>query len=271
MSRSTVARLVAELDRAADRGTRIDLWWRDDDAVSATPALDRLTGLSARTGLPVALATVPEQVEASLVEHVERTPALRVLVHGRRHENRAPDGEKPAEFGPHRPMGELARDARAGLAAVRRRFGSRARPVFVPPWNRVGRGLLPLLPDLGYAAFSGFGTPGRSRDGGLVRIDTHLDPVDWRGSRSLASAETLLIQVRAALATPAPVLGLLTHALVFDEPLWSFCEAFLAAATNHPAVEPRTIDAFLCSETAPSRVDAAVVLASGTAIAELAS
>ena len=39
-------------------GRRLGLWWRDDDARAADPALERLLGLASRHGLPLTLAVI---------------------------------------------------------------------------------------------------------------------------------------------------------------------------------------------------------------------
>ena len=43
---NALARLRHEFDRVAEAGRRIDLWWRDDDAVTDSPALDRLLDIA---------------------------------------------------------------------------------------------------------------------------------------------------------------------------------------------------------------------------------
>ncbi len=93
-------RLRTALDRAARDGRAVRLWWRDDDAVAATPALDRL--LSLADGRPLLIAAIPAGIEPSLGRRLARARNVRVAVHGLGHANHAPAGEKTAEFGPHR-------------------------------------------------------------------------------------------------------------------------------------------------------------------------
>lgn len=242
MSGSTaVQRLRGECDRLADAGRTVDLWWRDDDAACATPALVRLLGLSRATRTPIALAVVPAATQPSLVDRIRGEPDVSVLVHGLDHANHAPPGEKPAEFGPHRAPSDLARDATEGLRRTRRAFASVVVPVFVPPWNRIAPELVPALPGLGYRAVSAFGRTAARADLGPARIDTHLDPVDWRATRSLVEPGRLAASFRAATAPGCGPIGLLTHHLVFDEALWGFCEGLLEMAALHPALRWRAI------------------------------
>ncbi len=228
-----------ELDRVAEAGRRVDVWWRDDDAVRDGPALDRLLRVANRTGLPAALAVIPALVEPSLVERVREEHGVGILVHGLSHADHAPADAKAAEFGAGRPRRDLARDAAAALALTVAAFGDRALPVFVPPWNRIDRGFAATLPGLGFEALSAFGETADS--GSAPRIDTHLDPVDWRGSRGLVPAETIAAALRRALAAGARQVGLLSHHLVHDEELWSFCEGFAVLAASHPATRPVSI------------------------------
>ncbi len=77
------AALEAELDIWQAAGRSATFWWRDDDAIAVTPALDRLLALA--EGIPVALAVIPGRVEASFAERLGRAPEAAVLQHGWRH------------------------------------------------------------------------------------------------------------------------------------------------------------------------------------------
>lgn len=62
--------LTAELDAWHRDGQCAHLWWRDDDATRVTPALVRLLDLSARHGIPVALAVIPRDADGELARHL---------------------------------------------------------------------------------------------------------------------------------------------------------------------------------------------------------
>lgn len=247
MSRRAASPVGRVLDRAAAQGRVLDLWWRDDDAVAHTPALDRLLGLAASSGCPVAIAAIPARIEGSLVDRLRDEPGATVLVHGFSHANHAPAGEKPAELGAHRPPAEVAAELRQAVALARAAFGRRAPPVLVPPWNRIAPEWAAALPELGFRALSGFGKPVRRVPGqrGFRRVDTHIDPVAWRGDRSLVPPETLGLSARAAILGGTTALGLLTHHLAFDEALWRFLDSFLEETSRHPAVRFRRIEDLL--------------------------
>lgn len=244
-----LGRLRDALDRAGERGQRVDLWWRDDDAVAATPALDRLLGLA--PGAPILIAAIPSGVDPSLGRRLEGAAGVSLAVHGLAHANHAPPGAKSAEFGPHRPLSVLHREAEEALRiACDRLPAERLLPVFVPPWNRMADDLARDLPSLGYHGLSAAGGPAIA---GLTRADAGLDVIDWRGTRSLRDPDALLgpLVAHAGAGAGTP-LGLLTHHLAHDEAVWDFLGELMPLLARHPAVRLRdpkilflsTVDAF---------------------------
>ena len=210
----------------------LTFWWRDDDAVTATPDLARLCNLADRTAVPLHLAVIPARADASLKD-VCAAPDVVPMVHGWAHQNHALDGEKKSEFGTLRDG--LAKDAGAGLTTLTALFGAELLPVFVPPWNRVHADLIPRLAGLGFCGVSTY-TPRASRMAAeeLVQTNTHIDPIDWRGGGGLVAEEALLDQLvtqlrdrRAGRADGTEPLGLLTHHLVHDAAIWGFVEALI--------------------------------------------
>lgn len=236
-------RLERTLDRAAAAGRSLDFWWRDDDAVAATPALDRLLALAAHHTVSVALAVIPEPCEESLAQRLQDENLVHVLVHGWSHRNHAPPGSKKAEFGPDRPLDVLVAEASAGLARLRPLFGPKALAVFVPPWNRHAPGLIAGLIAEGFTGFSAWGDP-PDKCVPLKIINTDLDPIAWHGGEGLTDEVALLdgltarIETRIASGNLAPI-GLLTHHLRHQPRVWRFCDALLALTAAHPAARWR--------------------------------
>ncbi len=233
--------LTDELDRWAAAGRVAGFWWRDDDAVACTTPLDRLTGTADEHGAPVALAIIPAQAASDLLARGDWPPGTAVLQHGLRHENHAPASEKKAEFGDHRSseiMMDEIQDGRRILAPLDHTLA-----VFVPPWNRICARLIPLLPMLGMHGLSTFGP--RETDcppDKLNVVNTHVDPIDWRGSRGYAGDQAVLKQAvghlslrRTGGVDPVEPTGLLTHHLVHDEDVWRFLGRFLKTVADHPA------------------------------------
>lgn len=227
----------------------LPIWWRDDDAIEPTTALDRLGQLSENVDMPVHLAIIPAGATSALADAVAAAPSYFVPVaHGLTHANHAPADVKKAEFGATRPE----QDIRADLSAAKAHMAgfTDLRPMFVPPWNRIGSAATDALPSLGFHILSTYG-PRKSRDAapGLAQVNTHLDPIDWHGSRSLHDEADLLarlvrnLQSRLVGATDATEpLGLLTHHLVHDPAIWAFSEKLLDTlrqANTIPWVAPK--------------------------------
>lgn len=216
--------LHRELDLWRETGLAARFWLRDDDAVVATPALERLAALSERFAAPVLLAVIPQGADATLAAHVARRALLHPCQHGYAHRNHAPAGEKKQEFGPHRPLAIMLAELAEGRARLEALFGEALRPVLVPPWNRIASALLTHVPRL-----SAFGPPAHPAKG---RLDSNIDIVDWRGARGGHSHAVLMPLLVAALgqaraAGGAPV-GILTHHLVHDAQAWRLLEDVLA-------------------------------------------
>jgi hypothetical protein len=233
--------LRTELDRWAALGRRPGFWWRDDDAVAPGEALDRLLALAERHGRQVALAVIPALAEPALAERLAGTNAA-VIQHGWAHRSHAPAGEKNAELGDHRPAEAALAELAEGRARLEQLFGDRFHPALAPPWNRIGPGLRSRLGEVGLAVLSGFGP--REAVPGLHLVNTHADPIDWRGSRGFAGVERTLAPVlrhladrRTGAVDPDEPTGILTHHLVHDSEGWIFLDALFTALGAHPATD----------------------------------
>jgi hypothetical protein len=232
--------LSLELDawRASDR--RASLWWRDDDAAEPTQGLDTLIDLA--QGLPLALAVIPGRVLDGLAQRIERCDGISILQHGWLHMNHAPQGEKKSELGPQRPAAAILGELASGWRKLAALFGARAAPVLTPPWNRIADGLLPLLPDAGYAGISTFG-PRRAAapHRGLVQANTHVDLVDWRRRGFVGAPQALGLLIghlaarRAGRVDASEPTGILTHHLLLDRDGARFLDRLVALTRQHPA------------------------------------
>jgi hypothetical protein len=236
--------LETELDVWQAQGLTLPLWWRDDDAVSATPQLETLSVLSRSLNLPVHLAIIPRDADAGLVEYVGQRDTLIPVVHGWAHQNHAPPDEKKSEFRLHRPMPDILADARTGFDRLNSSFGERLCPIFVPPWNRIALEVVLELPALGYRVIS-TATPRKMRKPapGLEQVNTQLDPIDWRGTRGLVAPDKLIARTadflkdrREGRADNSEPFGVLTHHLVHNPEIWTFTEALLRRLLDGPGV-----------------------------------
>jgi hypothetical protein len=234
--------LREELANWGHDGRVIPVWWRDDDAIEATPELARLANLSQALDLPVHLACIPRDVTQGLVQEVAQSDQLIPVVHGWAHQNHAPQDAKKAEFGATRDPVIVQQDLTSGMEQANALFGARLCPMFVPPWNRFAPEFLAFLAEAEYQAVStflpreqAFAAPG------VTQINTHLDPIAWRSTRGLVPPEQLIVSTvkllcdrRLGLADTNEPLGYLTHHLVHDEDIWEFTRQFLSELRNGP-------------------------------------
>jgi hypothetical protein len=240
------ARLDAELDAWTAAGRVATLWWRDDDAGDATPALERLLALAARHAAPLALATVPAWATPALAAAVAGAGELiSVLQHGYAHANYAPLGQKKFELGPERPAAIVVAEIAQGWQLLEARFGPQFWPALVPPWNRMAPYLPPFLAELRFRGLSQFGPRARRLPvRGLLQVNTHVDIVYWKGpaprfagAAKLVDEFTLhLAARRGGGADPDEPTGLLTHHAAHDEDCWRFLEALFPRFARHSAV-----------------------------------
>ena len=233
-----------ELDAWHGAGRVATLWWRDDDAVTPTPLLDALLACQARHGVPLCLAVVPATATPALDGRIADAGALvEIAQHGYAHQNHAAATAKKIELGGERPAAHVLSELAVGHQRLSRLPGWL--PVLVPPWNRIARHLVPLLPEIGFTGVSTFGPRDRVHPvAGLVQANTHLDPVDWHNGRAFvgeaAALDAAVGHLRArrnGLVDATEPTGLLTHHLVREPATWNFVDAFLARTAAHPAAQ----------------------------------
>ncbi len=220
----------------------LPLWWRDDDAIGDTPAFQRLTAMANELSLPVHVAVIPEPAQSTLVDACAATPWAIPVVHGWTHKNHAPEGQKKAEFG--HPRADAITQTAMALARSKTLFEDALLTMFVPPWNRIDTEIIAQLAHQGYNALSTY-TPRSVRFAapGLVQINTHMDPINWRGGGGLVSPDTqiaalvqLLVNRRNGRTDADEPLGFLTHHLVHDTAIWDFTQACLSTLLHGGAV-----------------------------------
>ena len=225
-------------------GRPVELWWRDDDAVSDTDALRRLL---ASLTVPVALAVIPARLEPSLPTLLKSHGSVSVLQHGFDHRNRAPAGAKKSEFPATRSWPEIAEVLAQGRDRLANAFGRQFVPALTPPWNRIDPGHAAQLAPLGYRGLSTYLPRKKPAVAGVTQVNTHVDVIDWHGTRGflgLAATLQLLVQhlaaKRLAQADPAEPTGLLTHHLVHDTETEEFLGALLDWCAKRPVIKWRS-------------------------------
>jgi hypothetical protein len=259
----TFAALQAELDQWSAGGQRATMWWRDDDACLATPALGRMLALAGMHSVPLALAVIPARLSGELPEAVAIATQCTVLQHGIEHRNHAPAGERNCELGAHRPLAVTAAELVCGRKQLESAFGLKFLPVLVPPWNRIAPEVVAMLEALGYRGLSTFAPrTAASAVPGVGQCNTHVDLIDWRRGRRFIGENDAIAKLAAHLALrremrvdPEEPTGLLTHHLDFDDAAWQFVADLLARTRAHPAVEWLSAEAAFGSETCKSGTD----------------
>jgi hypothetical protein len=241
-------RLAGELDRWAPG--EATFWWRDDDAIAPSPALERLLGLGSQ---PLALAVIPAEMATELAGFLadpHNACRVDVLQHGYAHHNHEPPGAKKAELGAARPPAAVREELGRGARLLAAAFGTQTLPVLVPPWNRIAEPLIDHLADDGYRGLSTQGSRrpvAASRQEGILQVNTHIDIVGWRAGRGFIGLEAAidlalghLSARREGRADAAEPTGLLTHHLVLEDAAFDFTAEFLARTAQHPAVQWRS-------------------------------
>ena len=231
-----------ELLRWQDSGRVVEFWWRDDDACRPDPALERLCVLALRSGVPLALAAVPELAEPAAFEGLPAGVA--VLQHGVDHRNRAAAAEKKTEFSADEPVYAAVERLLAGRAKLENVAQGRVLPVLVPPWNRLSSHLVPRLAAAGYRGLSTYGVRNITNlPFGLTQVNTHVDIIDWKGTRgfcgtqrALGQAVSVLAARRAGEAGAREPIGWLTHHAVHDAAAWDFLESLFDATCGVPGI-----------------------------------
>lgn len=236
--------LQHELDLWADAGLKASFWWRDDDAISATPQLETLDQLSQAFEVPVSIAVIPARLDASLPTFLQGRDHFNVLQHGYSHTSHAATGVKKIELGGERTLDSIATELSAGHQILTQAFPDHFISVLVPPWNRIESKTYNILQEVGLTGISTV----RARKANyvvpeLLQINTHLDPISWRHSRGFIGSQTAIALLHQHLylrrttdrCRDEPT-GLLTHHLDQNDVVWDFCRSLFKHLNQHPAV-----------------------------------
>jgi peptidoglycan/xylan/chitin deacetylase (PgdA/CDA1 family) len=189
-----------------------------------------LLTMTAEWQIPLTLAVIPKPAGSPLAERLLSERHVNIAVHGWAHENHAPPDQKKQEMGAHRPLPVVIDEVWQGIDRLSRLFPQQFVPVVVPPWNRIAPAVIAALPRPAVRALSVFG-PEAAAD--LPMINTHVDLIDWRGTRGGRADAALHADLIAALNRGGPV-GLLTHHLVHDALAWGFMQRLFALTADHP-------------------------------------
>lgn len=231
---ATWADLECEVRRWADAHQTPTFWWRDDDAQAPTPQLETLITLSERFDAPLHLAVIPLGLHPGLADRLRASPSVWVMQHGFAHINHEPPGAPASEVGKNRDLETQCADLQAGRQLLQQAGLPNLTSCFVPPWNRVADATRMVLPELGFAMLSAFDGPTTNAPvPGLVQVNSHFDPIRWRGGAQFRGTDKTLRLVVDHLADRRlgrvprnDPTGLLTHHLQTDAATWDFVAEF---------------------------------------------
>lgn len=234
--------LTRELDAWLAEGLTATFWWRDDDAIEVTDALERMLKISENTGTPIAMAVIPARAGNDLRDRLIRHKRVDVLQHGLAHANHEAEGGKKSEFGASRDIKLVEAELRQGRDILS--GWTSFLPVFVPPWNRMDSRILDVLPRLGIRGVSSFkARQARCPVPGLLGVNTHVDIIKSSdGGRYFIGVGPAIQAIIDHLSSrrlgnvdrdePS---GILTHHLDHSGESWTFLERLLRLVGNHPA------------------------------------
>ena len=236
--KSTPEQLLADefaLWAAADQQVRLFL--RDDDAISDTPALRKLSEMCEQNTAPLLLAVIPKFADNSLAELVKQSPLLTPAVHGFAHFNHSPLGHKTCELDRFRPLDVVIGEMKTAHQKMFTLFDGYISALLVPPWNRIHDEIVPHVVHSGFTGISAHGW--RSPPTPIPTVNVHLDIMHWSGGTVGRDREWIYSELCENLATARESgwqpIGILTHHLVHDEQAWEGLEAIFEAATASKA------------------------------------
>lgn len=237
--------LIDELDLWQAAGKTATFWWRDDDAIEETPQLHMLDKLSLDCKVPISIAVIPARLEGSLSEYLNGRDHFNVIQHGYAHQSYAAKGQKKIEIGGLRELDDIARELEAGRERLQDAFANQFLPVLVPPWNRIEVRTYPVLSEAGFRGLSSMWA--RKADypaEGLLQVNTHLDPVNWRQDRGFIDEHEAISQIhlhlfgrRTGYLDSDEPTGILTHHLDQTDAVWIFCRQLFLRLNEHPATQ----------------------------------
>lgn len=238
--------LEEELDTWCRQENRCRLWWRDDDLIAYTPALSLMHSLAEEFNIDVLVAVIPSQMSQNLGRDTSGMYRFGFCQHGFSHHNHSVQGLANNEYPLSRDRTEVEMEIFSGHQMLKQQFGQRLLPFFVPPWNRYPTEFASALHGVGCAAISQYGQHDCRNFDGLLRIDTHIDIVDWSNApRFLPAHESTLLgvlieslrQQRLLDVKFSNPLGVLTHHRAMDGEAWRFMRRLFRLTRRMPCVD----------------------------------
>ena len=245
MAAADWADLVAELDRWGEAGRVATLWWRDDDAVAATPQLATLLRVAGGSAGCAGGDPGPrDRGFGRCPGRRARRPGCCSTAGVTRTMRQGKKSEYPSGLSASVVAAEIAAGTGLPRRAVRVTRAAGVRAAVEPHRagaarrSRRSRDRGPLDDRLANKTRA-VRPPCRP---GLALIDVHVDLTDWKGGRrfigaaaALGALVAWLRRAGSAMRPPAGPIGILTHHLIMDRETAAFVEALLRAVAGHRA------------------------------------
>ena len=221
----------------------VPFWWRDDDAIADSAALQKMLVIAKQYSAPVHLAVIPAHLQDSLavIKAPEHRDSCFVLQHGFDHQSYALAGQRKIELGGSQAtqpqLTSLLANLATGYTLLQAHFANQYLPILVPPWNRVESPVAEHLTHLGYQQLSVLASDKLEETS--FHLNVHIDIIDWKQRKFVGEAQVLskIISSLTALriqaqqnasekSEPVKPCGLMTHHLDHDDECWAFLTRF---------------------------------------------
>ncbi len=221
----------------------IPFWWRDDDAIEDSDALQQMLAMAKRFQIPVHLAVIPQRLKHSLncIKELQHKSDCYVLQHGFDHTSYASPEQRKIELGGTQSITQLTDKLLQGRQILADNFESQYLDILVPPWNRISEELSEKLPAIGYKQLSVLASPKLKETDFLVNV--HIDIINWK-ERAFAGEEIVIEKIRQYLAHSRTQnlknfkpCGIMTHHLDHDPQCWQFLDKFFTFCQQHSQLQ----------------------------------
>ena len=237
--------LEKELDLFEKNQTPATFWLRDDDAIESTSELEIFLDVIENT--PLGLAVIPKNMKSNLLDVVHNNKNITVIQHGWQHISHEKNGLN--EYPDSRNKEDVLFEFSMGKKILEEAFGSKYRPIFVPPWHGISANFFKLLMQSGIFHISSKGNSLFSKYDDVFVANIHCGTVKWTTPPSFDHPSVYLEQIishlrqrRIGLSRKGEVTGIASHHLVQNKESLIFIKKFINIVNEHPAAKFLEID-----------------------------
>ncbi|MEM5529201.1 hypothetical protein WN093_10275 [Gammaproteobacteria bacterium AS21] len=221
----------------------IKFWWRDDDAIADSDALQTMLTMAHDYAIAVHLAVIPNKLQDSLnvIKNAQHKALSFVLQHGVEHKSFALADQRKIELGGSQNSEQLVNKLALGRQRLQQVFDEQYLDILVPPWNRISDDIVTALPEIGYRQLSVLG--GAKLVETDFHLNVHIDIINWK-QRVFAGEDVILNNIidhlrnkRLGIDKSQKPCGLMTHHLDHDQQCWQFLTKFFSTCQQHRNIQ----------------------------------